>query len=230
MPLSYLYNDGEIFAVYKPPGVHSVQLHSGGGESIADELLALNPSLSVSGRSPGDAGLVHRLDRETSGILLGATARPVWEKLFEQVLNGSVEKSYALLVEGKFARDQEISSFIGSPHRGAKKMKVYECTPPDWTRALHGTTLYRLVSYIPSQDASLLMATASPARRHQVRLHAAHLGHPLVGDMLYGSKRSLTITRGPVREFFLHATSVSFAHPSSGARVVVESPCEVPLE
>jgi 23S rRNA pseudouridine1911/1915/1917 synthase len=229
MPLSYLYNDGEIFAVYKPPGVHSVRLPSGGGESVADELLALHPGLSLSSKNPGDAGLVHRLDRDTSGVLLGATTRPVWEKLFEGVMNGAVEKSYVLLVEGEFSRDQTLSSFIGSPNRGAKKMKVYESAPPDWARALYGTTSYRTLSYFPNHDASLLIASASPARRHQVRLHAGHLGHPLLGDALYGSKRSLPLERGPAREFFLHAASVSFAHPNTGQRIVIESPYDVPL-
>jgi len=226
MPLTYLYNDGDIFAVYKPAGIHSVRLPAGGGNSVADELLQANPKLSEASKQPGDAGLIHRLDESTSGILLGATSRPVWDKLFEELLAGTIHKTYALIVEGQFTGTHTITSWLGSPHRGAKKVKVYEKEPPDWARALEGTTTYSARRYLGARDATIVEAQASPARRHQVRAHAAHLGFPLVGDGMYGSTRALAnISRTP-REFFLHAMKVNFTHPLTNENIDIVSNLE----
>jgi 23S rRNA pseudouridine1911/1915/1917 synthase len=223
MALTYLYDDGDIFAVYKPAGMHSVQLPKGGGNSVADELLLTEPELSKVSKQPGDAGLIHRLDESTSGILVGATTRPVWDKLFEALLAGAIHKTYALIVEGEFTETRAITSWLGSPHRGAKKVKVYESEPASWARALKGTTTYTARSYLLGHAATILEAVASPARRHQVRAHAAHLGFPLLGDTLYGSTRTLAdMTREP-REFFLHALKVNFTHPLTKADIEIVS-------
>lgn len=224
MALTFLFDDGDIFAVYKPAGAHSVQLRKGGGWSIADELLRENPSLAQASEKPGDAGLVNRLDEETSGILLGATSRSVWDKLYKQALNGEVHKRYAVLVEGRVTKEFAITSFIGTPNRGASKVKVYEKRPPSWARALEGTTKYTPHLYIPVHNATILLASASPARRHQVRAHAAHLGVPLIGDSLYGSTKPLPPIVKSSRRFFLHAYQVTFKHPIFGREIVVESP------
>ena len=226
MSLKYLFNDGDVFAVYKPAGAHSVQLRKGGGWSIADELLRATPSLAQASEKPGDAGLVNRLDEETSGILLGATSRSVWDNLYKQALRGEVHKKYAVLVEGRVSKEFSITSFIGTPNRGAHKVKVYEKRPPSWARALEGTTTYTPHHHISLHNVTLLLASASPARRHQVRAHAAHLGVPLIGDSLYGSTRPLPPIVKSSRRFFLHAFHVSFRHPIFGKEIVVESPFE----
>lgn len=222
----FIYNDGDIFAVYKPTGAHSVQLRKGGGWSIADELLRSNPSLGQASEKSGDAGLVNRLDEETSGLLLGATSRSVWQRLYDQALRGEVKKKYALLVEGRVSKDFSITSFIGSPHRGAHKVKVYEKRPPSWARALEGTTQYHPHQFISAHNTTLLLASASPARRHQVRAHAAHLGIPLIGDDLYGSKRGLPPIVKSSRRFFLHAYSLTLRHPILNKEIVIEAPFE----
>jgi 23S rRNA pseudouridine1911/1915/1917 synthase len=222
--LSYLYNDGEIFAVYKPAGLHSVRLPTEGGASVADLLLKEHPELEHAGRTPGDAGLIHRLDLDTSGILLGTRSREVWEELFQLSLSGGISKQYAALVEGTPEDSVTITSFIGSPHRGAKKVKVYERKPPAWARALEGTSNLELHERLPHINASIALISASPARRHQVRAHAAHIGHPLVGDTLYGSPRSLGDISSAPRAFMLHATRLSFEHPQSRRHVTIESP------
>lgn len=229
MPVTYLYNDGDIFAVYKPAGSHSVQLRKGGGWSIADELLRESPFLAQASEKPGDAGLINRLDEETSGILLGATSRSVWEKLYKQAHHGDVHKKYALIVEGRVTQEFSITSFIGTPHRGASKVKVYEKRPPSWARALEGTTSYSPHQHIPLHNVTILLASASPARRHQVRAHAAHLGIPLIGDSLYGSTRPLPPIVKSSRRFFLHAYHISFQHPILGTRITVESPFQQEL-
>lgn len=224
MSLTLLYNDDCVFAAYKPAGLHTVQLRSGGGASLADLLLTHYPDLAQASPASGDAGLIQRLDRETSGIVLGAKSREVWQKLFEELLAGSIQKTYVALVEGHCTTRRTFSSFIGSPHRGAAKVRVYENEPPKSARALPGTTVFSPLSFNPVINCSLVEAVASPARRHQVRAHAAYVGHPLVGDALYGARSSpsgLCVTQ---REFFLHACTITFQHPTTGQSMTLESP------
>ena len=221
--LLFLYSDDDVFAVYKPAGLHSVQIPEEGGHSLADELLQFDPTLAQASRSSLDGGLVQRLDFGTSGVLIGAKNRPMWEALYEALSDGKVQKSYVALVEGQLPQELTVSTFIGSPHRGARKMKIYSMPPSPPVRALPGTTVFKPLEYLTSFDITVVEAKASPARRHQVRAHAAHVDHPLVGDLLYGSRRSLGALCAHPREFFLHAWRISFNHPRTGAIVAVES-------
>lgn len=222
--LSYLYRDNEIFAVDKPAGLHSVRAGSSGGSSIADLLLAEDASLAEIGTPGTDAGLVTRLDFSTSGVLLGARTSSMWNVLHDMIARGEIDKRYVACVECHFPEHLSATTYIGSPNRGARKMKIYEKKPAKAARALEGTSHFTLVSYDPILDCSLVEVAASPARRHQIRIHAAYLGHPLVGDSLYGSTRSLPSKYGSEREFFLHAHRMSFRHSSSGTSLVIESP------
>lgn len=221
--LIFFYNDDDIFAVYKPAGVHSVKIPEEGGHSLADDLLEYDSQLAHASRSDLDGGLVQRLDFGTSGVLLGAKNRPMWDTLYGALSEGKVEKSYVALIEGKLAEVTTVSTFIGSPHRGAKKMKIYSRPPSPPVRALPGTTTYRPLHYLTPFDITVVEAAASPARRHQVRAHAAHIDHPLVGDLLYGSRRSVGALCATPREFFLHAWRLAFPHPRTGERIEVES-------
>ncbi len=220
--LQFLYEDTDIFAVYKPAGLHSVRLPNGGGLSLADLLLAHDPELRSAARTPEDAGLVQRLDLETSGVVLGAKNRVTWEKLFGALREGAITKHYVALVEGRVDTQREFASYLGSPHRGAKKVKVYLSEPATSVRALYGSTLIQPISYDTVRNETLVRVTASPARRHQVRAHLAYLGHPLVGDTLYGARSALS----DARTFFLHAELVSFHHPVTGAERTIHSAYE----
>lgn len=226
--LTFFYNDDDIFAVYKPAGLHSVKIPSEGGHSLADELLEYDPELANASHSPLDGGLVQRLDCSTSGVLLGAKTRQIWDTLYAALSNGEVAKSYVALIEGKLHEETTVSTYIGSPHRGAKKMKIYSRPPSPPVRALPGTSIFTPLQYLEPFDITVVRATASPARRHQVRVHAAHIDHPLVGDLLYGSRRSVgalcAAGRYAVpRTFFLHAAHLSFKHPRTGELINVES-------
>jgi 23S rRNA-/tRNA-specific pseudouridylate synthase len=217
--LSFLYEDSDVFVVYKPAGLHSVRLPNGGGLSLADLLLAHNPALAHASRTPGDAGLVQRLDLETSGAALGAKNRPSWDALFKALLSGEIKKQYVALVEGRIEDQREVSSYLGSPHRGAKKVKVYLSEPAASARALYGLTRIEPIAFNAASNQTLVRVAASPARRHQVRAHLAHLGYPLVGDTLYGASSTLNAQR----KFFLHAETISFKHPVSDEQIMIRS-------
>jgi 23S rRNA pseudouridine1911/1915/1917 synthase len=227
--LTFLYDDSDIFAVYKPPGVHSVRLPEGGGVSVADALARHDPTLINASPQPGDCGLIQRLDLETSGVLLGAKNRVTWELLFKSLLQGDIKKTYVALVEGEPRERITFSSYIGTPHRGARKVKVYEKEPAKSARALLGTTIFTPIGRACPRGNTFVTAHASPARRHQVRAHAAYLKHPLVGDSLYGATTSLDELATKPRQFFLHAWQVEFIHPTTGIEVVVQSDYECEL-
>jgi 23S rRNA pseudouridine1911/1915/1917 synthase len=222
--LSYLYRDNEIFAVAKPAGIHSVRAGSSGGASVADLLLADEPLLAQVGTSGIDAGLVTRLDYSTSGVLLGALSSSMWDILHDMITRGDINKRYVACLEGRFPQQHSVTTYIGSPNRGAHKMKIYEKKPSKAARALEGSSHFTLISYDQTTDCSLVEISASPARRHQIRIHAAYLGHPLAGDSLYGSTRTLSLNYGAGRDFFLHAHRVSFRHPWTDQSIEIESP------
>ncbi len=213
--LQFLYDDSDLFVVYKPAGLHSVRLPDGGGASLADLLLAHSPALKDVSRNAGDAGLVQRLDLETSGVLIGAKNRATWEKLHASILTGDVQKQYVAAIEGQVAKRFEFTSYLGSPHRGAKKVRIYGTPPSPPTRALQGTTVVMPISFNEKTRQSIVRVLASPARRHQVRAHLAHCGHALVGDSLYGAKTAFSASR----QFFLHAERVGLLHPTTGERL-----------
>lgn len=227
--LTFLYQDEHLFVVYKPAGLHSVRISEGGGNSVADLLLAEYPQLAEVAKSADDAGLISRLDHHTSGIIVGAFSSAVWDTLYQSSLEGLVQKTYAVLIEGRVNEATSFSSYIGTPNRGARKVKVYEQRPAKSARALPGTTYFAPLSFDGDRSISLVTAEASPARRHQIRVHASYIGHPLVGDSLYGSTTSVEGLATAQRSFFLHSWKVAFKHPITAEKLTFESPLEAEL-
>lgn len=226
--ISFLYEDEFLFVVEKPALLHSVKLRSAEADqdSLAARLLDWDSRLSRAGVKPEDAGLLQRLDFETSGLMLGAKSSEVWQKLKDIFKSEQVSKSYVVLLEGFFPKRKEIESFIGSRHRASKKVSV---TKFPTRSGLKAKTTFELIRKSPANDASLVRAIAASARRHQIRAHAAKLGFPLWGDKLYGSTRALSDIAGlqgfPEQHppFLLHAETVAFVHPISGKALRFQS-------
>lgn len=207
--------------------MHSVKLpKSGGGPAIADRLLGWWPHLATVSEKPEDAGLIHRLDQGTSGLLIAAKSRRVWLALRQALVAGELSKRYTVVLDGIMHESQTVTNFLGSPYRRGRKVRAYERPAP---RTLPATSRFTPIAIDRSANITLAMVEAPTARRHQVRAHAALLGCPLLGDTLYGSTRRLdhvfrTVPPENAAGFCLHAGAISLEHPRTGGTLSFVAP------
>jgi 23S rRNA pseudouridine1911/1915/1917 synthase len=209
-----LYEDTAVLALDKPAGMPSHALRGNETETIANFLLAHYPDSAGVGKSPLEPGIVHRLDIETSGVLLVARTPAAYDGLRRQFAARRVRKEYRAVVHGDVAGAGEIRAPI-APARGRRRMRVCRASAPGGRPAL---TRYRPLERYGS---STLLAVEIPTGvRHQIRVHLAAVGHPVVGDRLYGPTEGVA----GVTRHLLHAVRIGFAHPESGQPIEVSSP------
>lgn len=221
LPVDVLYADDAVIAVNKPAGV---VVHAGAGVhsgTLVNRLLHHFESLSSLG---GDLrpGIVHRLDRYTSGALLVARTDRAHQALAAQFASRTVEKIYIALVHGAVKKDRgEITSKITRDPVRRTRMTARLATG----RTAH--TGYEVLRRWA--EFTLLRVRIGTGRTHQIRVHMASIGHPVVGDRLYGAPAR--IEGMPVLDrYFLHAERISFESPATGERVMVEAPLPPELE
>jgi 23S rRNA pseudouridine1911/1915/1917 synthase len=219
LPLDLLHVDDDFVIVNKPAGM---VVHAGAGHSrgtLVNALLHRLGKLSEAGGSLRP-GIVHRLDRETSGAMVVARNDQAHEHLSEQFRSRNVRKIYLALVHGKMPRDSgTITLPISRDPRRRTRMTAREA------KGRHARTDWRVIARM--DRCTLVEAVLHTGRTHQIRAHFAAIGHAVVGDTLYGAPRSLRAgTRNlPLLERnFLHAARIGFSHPSSGAWVEVRAP------
>jgi 23S rRNA pseudouridine1911/1915/1917 synthase len=219
LPLDLLYVDDDFVIVNKPAGM---VVHAGAGQSrgtLVNALLHRLGKLSAAGGALRP-GIVHRLDRETSGAMVVARNDKAHENLSEQFRSRNVRKIYVALVHGKMPRDSgTITLPISRDPRRRTRMTARA------TKGRHARTDWRVIARL--DRCTLVEAALHTGRTHQIRAHFAAIGHPVVGDTLYGAPRGLRAgTRNlPLLERnFLHAARIGFSHPSSGAWVEVRAP------
>jgi 23S rRNA pseudouridine1911/1915/1917 synthase len=214
IPLDVLYEDGDLLAVNKPPGmtVHPAPGHP--TATLVNAILAHCGDLSGVG-GVLRPGIVHRLDRDTSGVILVAKNDAAHQALARQLRERTVDKRYDALVEGtpKPAKGA-IDAPIARDPRNRKRMAVMG-------GGREAVTEYEVRERF--RGASLVEARPRTGRTHQVRVHFAAIGHAIVGDAVYG-KRSQLVGRQ-----FLHARRIAFDHPRSTERVHVEAPLAADL-
>ena len=196
--LEFLYEDQDIVAVNKPAGI---SVHPSGNNrrgTLVNGLIAQISDLSEIGGIERP-GIVHRLDKDTSGIILVAKNDYSHHHLGQQFKDRKLEKKYLALVSG-LPRSTEgiIEGPIGRDPRNRKRMAIV-------TDGKHARTRYKILGGTPHQ--SLLEVQLDTGRTHQIRVHMASIGHPIIGDRTYGGKSSL------VDRQFLHAHKISFTHP-----------------
>lgn len=216
IPLSVIYQDSDIIVVDKPAGltVHPAPGHPRG--TLVNALLAAHPEM----RDVGDKlrpGIVHRLDKDTSGLIVVAKNERAQAALQAQLREREVKKTYVALVRGvPEPREGMIEAPIGRNAKNRKKMAVV-------AGGREATTKYRVVEVIGGGQYSLLEVEPVTGRTHQIRVHLSALGHPIVGDATYGG-RSEVLGRQ-----FLHAAKLAFAMPPSQRMMEFESPLPADL-
>ncbi|ABY34134.1 MAG TPA: RluA family pseudouridine synthase [Chloroflexus aurantiacus] len=201
IPLDVVYEDADIAVINKPAGmvVHPAPGHPRG--TLVNALLARYPDLAIGGELR--PGIVHRLDRDTSGLLVIARHDQAMRSLVDQQQARRMRKIYQALVIGRPPETGTIDAPIGRDPRDRLRMAVV----PDGRPA---RTHYRLLDTFG--DYSLLEVQLETGRTHQIRVHLRHLGYPIVGDPVYGPRRShLHLSRQ-----FLHAAYLGLVHPRSG--------------
>jgi 23S rRNA pseudouridine1911/1915/1917 synthase len=219
IPLNVLYEDDALLVVDKPAGmvVHPAPGHAGG--TLVNALLAHSPELAGDS-SDERPGIVHRLDRDTSGLILLAKNEKVRRALQRQFQERQVRKAYLALLYGHLQPAWgRIEAPIGRDPRHRQRMAVV----PGGREAVTEYHVLEQYSHPVGPAAGLYtLAQVEPktGRTHQIRVHLASIGHPVVGDAVYGRKR----TSLPLARQFLHAQRIEFKHPASGQRLAFEAP------
>ena len=226
--LLVIYEDSEIVAINKPSGIHSAIVKGSEQPSVAQMLAARDEKMSAASLKPEDAGLVNRLDYETSGVLLAAKSKTIWLKFRENLEAKDARKTYLTILEGQAPQNQEVRNYIGSRHRHSKKVSIFQDLPAGG-RALLAASSFELLEYWAEKNLSLVKVNLGSGRRHQIRAHAASIGCALLGDSLYGSTRQTNELAGDAPEFLLpgfllHAESVEFRHPGNSKTLKITAP------
>lgn len=218
-----LYEDESVLAVDKPAEMATHGYSGRQKNTLANILLALRPSLRSVGSNPWEPGLVHRLDQGTSGIVLVAKDQLSYEKLRFQFFRGLIKKKYWALVWGTPKREGAISYPLVHDPTDRRKMTALMVVKGrerrDQIKIWKASTRFRVIGY--SEEFSFLEVAIETGVTHQIRVHLQTLGHPLVGDRLYGKNRPDPFRLG---HQFLHAFYLGFRHPESGKETGVESP------
>jgi len=216
--LDIIYQDDFLLVINKPPEIHSANIPGSTGLSIATLLAKAYPECLKASKKEDDAGLVNRLDFETSGLLIAGRTPEAWESLRLSLLAENMQKNYLAVVDGRAADHVFEKVYIGSPYRRSQKVKVYKDPPAKKCRALPTTSEFKLLEYNQDKKISLVSVALGSGKRHQIRAHARHLGHPLTGDKLYGSNfsfRDFFPDSTGIPLFFLHAAEVVLEHPKT---------------
>jgi len=219
-PLTILYEDDAVVVVDKPVGLVVHPAHGHAADTLLNALTAMNITLATVA-DPSRPGVVHRLDKDTSGVMILAKTRPAHLSLVEQFAAHSTERRYLALTCGVPApMSGRIEVALGRHPRNRKRMSVRQ----DGKTAI---THYTVQSTLPIGEepwAALVGCRLETGRTHQVRVHLSHLGYPLLGDPVYSSRHCRQLSeRFPLTGQALHARLLSFDHPTTGKRMTFKS-------
>jgi 23S rRNA pseudouridine1911/1915/1917 synthase len=195
----------DLVVVQKPAGQPSAPLEPGERGTLANALVARYPEMAQLGFSPREPGLVHRLDTDTSGLLLAARTAAAFEALSRALKEGRIDKRYHLLCQGGDLPESGTIEIPLAPHPKDRR-RVYPCVHPrDVARYSPRPATTEYTRKRACGDLWLVEARAPKASRHQIRAHFAAIGHPLAGDALYGGPEVKGLSRHA-----LHAASIAW--------------------
>lgn len=219
VPVDVRFADADVFVIAKPAGL---VVHPGAGHAdgtLVNGLLARDPGIARVG-DPMRPGIVHRLDRDTSGLMLVARSAQAYDDLVAQLAARSVERRYAALVWGRPGSPRGmIDAPIGRSTARRTRMAIRDEGKP-------ARTEYEVQEVFAAPACARLECRLETGRTHQIRVHLAAIGHPVVGDATYGGARDqLPLTRP-----FLHAGDLAFAHPATGEPMSFHEPLPPELQ
>ena len=225
MALNVVHQDKDVFVVDKPAGL---VVHPGAGNprhTLQNGLLALDPALAGLPR----AGLIHRLDKDTSGLLVIARNETAQTSLSRQLMARTMSREYLTVCVGVMVGGGTIDAPIGRNRSDRLRMAVRESGRP-------AVTHYRVLERFRAH--TYLSVKLETGRTHQIRLHLSHLKYPIVGDPVYGGRfgrprgasAELIDALGAFRRQALHAATLSFDQPRSGKRLTLQSPVPADLD
>lgn len=215
VPLKIVYHDKDIIVVDKPAGlvVHPAPGHP--DHTLVNALLALFPELYRQDESYRP-GIVHRLDKDTSGLMIVAVNSRSRENLMSQMKNREITKNYYALVQGHISqRRGAIEAPVGRDPSHRQKMALV-------SKGKYARTTYKVAGYYDSN--TLVEANLETGRTHQIRLHFAAIGHPVTGDAVYGKPSPV------LKRQFLHSFYLKFRHPATGKDMEFTSPLPQELQ
>jgi len=231
IPINIIYEDNSVMVVNKSPGM---VVHPGHGHytgTLVNALAYHLKDLPLYESGEIRPGLVHRIDKDTSGIIVIAKTEIALNILAKQFFNHTVERTYNALVWGNLDKDEDkISGYIGRNRKDRMKMQVF----PDEDYGKHAVTHYKILERLGY--VNFIECKLETGRTHQIRVHMEHIKHPLFNDERYGGNRILkgtTFTKYNqfVRNCFkllprhaLHAKSLGFKHPGTGKQMYFDSP------
>lgn len=214
--LPILYEDEALLAIDKPAGL-AVHGGSGVAHGVIESLRSMRPDARF-------LELVHRLDRETSGVLLVAKKRAALTALHETIRAREIDKRYLVAVAGRFRNEKQhvrLALAIRAAAEGGKRATVSE-------QGQAAETIFRRIAR--GAETSLLEAQLLTGRTHQIRVHLAHLGHPVLGDDRYGDfELNRRLRKEGLKRMFLHAASLAFAHPVTREPIALHAPLPADL-
>jgi 23S rRNA pseudouridine1911/1915/1917 synthase len=222
IPLSVIYEDAHMIVLNKPPGlvVHPAPGNYTG--TLVNALLYHYGSLPLPGAGAGGssrerAGIVHRLDKDTSGVIVVARTPEALRSLSAQFKSRIVKKKYLALVAGVIKKGSgTIEVGIGRHVKERKKISVHTHS------AREAITGFIVKERYP--NATLVEVEIKTGRTHQIRVHMAHIGHPVLGDSVYGGRKVVMAGESRIERQMLHAESLSLLHPETGHPMVFSAP------
>lgn len=223
LAVKIVHEDESILIVNKPAGMPTHGFSARDSSTLANFVLARLPQLANVGRSRWEPGMVHRLDRETSGLVVIAKTQPIFESLSSQFRRRQVRKIYWAMVWGITSAEGVIDMPLSHDPRDKRRMRPSTRPPRAKERSWKAVTRYGRIGQ--SRGLSLLEIDMQTGVTHQIRVHLGAIGHPIVGDALYGDDKAEDFG---LRRHFLHARSLTLLTPDHGGTLTVEA--ELPEE
>ncbi len=234
MNIRILYEDKSLIVINKPAGVLVHPTLANEKETLSIWMAEKYPKINkLNWPDITRVGVVHRLDKDTSGVLIMAKTPEILAKLQEQFKSKAIQKTYLVLVLGKIKQNEgEISAGIIRGENGLQKIQdtAYSFSKNTTRPSL---TKYRNLNYYKYRNSEFTLLEVKPktGRMHQIRIHLKHIGHPIIGDQLYYSKESKKISKDLcLFRQFLHANKIEFNHPVNSKPMLILSDLASDLE